>query len=80
LVQIDGVDAPYGIADLNGGVHVEVSTIGLDLAKNVFQVHCAAASEAVLVRKKLRRGQVLRFFGTQPACTVAMEACASSHY
>ena len=58
----------------------KVSTIGLDLAKNVFQVHGADASGAVLVRKKLRRDQVLKFLAAQPACTVAMEACASSHY
>ena len=58
----------------------EVSTIGLDLAKNVFQVHGADASGTVLVRKKLRRDRVLRFLAAQPACTVAMEACASSHY
>jgi transposase len=58
----------------------EVSMIGLDLAKNVFQVHGAAASGAVILRKKLRRDQVLRFFAAQAACTVAMEACASSHY
>jgi transposase len=58
----------------------EVSTIGLDLAKNVFQVHGADASGAVLFRKKLRRHQVLTFFAGQPSCTVAMEACASSHH
>jgi transposase len=58
----------------------EVSTIGLDLAKNVFQMHGADASGAVLFRKKLRRDQVLKFLAAQPACTVAMEACASSHY
>ena len=58
----------------------EVSTIGLDLAKNVFQVHGADASGAVLVRKKLRRDQVLKFLAAQPACAVAIEACASSHY
>ena len=58
----------------------EVSTIGLDLAKNVFQVHGASASGAVLFRKKLRREQVLTFFAGQPRCVVAMEACASAHY
>ena len=58
----------------------EVSTIGLDLAKNVFQVHGANASGAVVFRKKLRRDRVLKFLAAQPACTVAMEACASSHY
>ncbi len=58
----------------------EVSTIGMDLAKSVFQVHGADASGAVVFRKKLRRGQVLSFFAAQPPCTVAMEACSSSHH
>jgi transposase len=58
----------------------EVSIIGLDLAKNVFQMHGADESGAMLFRKKLRRNQVLKFLATQPACTVAMEACASSHF
>src|SRR4051795_3992817 len=58
----------------------EVSTIGLDLAKNVFQAHGASASGAVVFRKKLRRDQVLTFFATQPRCVVAMEACASAHH
>jgi transposase len=58
----------------------EVSTIGLDLAKNVFQSHGANASGAVVFRKKLRRDRVLKFLAGQPACTAAMEACASSHY
>jgi transposase len=58
----------------------EVSTIGLDLAKHVFQAHGASASGAVVFRKKLRREQVLSFFASQPRCRVAMEACASAHY
>lgn len=45
----------------------EVRTIGLDLAKNIFQVHGADASGAVVFRKQLRRGQVLKFFGSLPA-------------
>ncbi len=57
-----------------------VGTIGLDLAKHVFQVHGSSVSGAVIFRKKLRRDQVLKFFATQPASTVAMEACASSHH
>jgi transposase len=52
----------------------------LDLAKSVFQVHGADASGAVLFRRKLRRHQLLTFFAAQRPCTVAMEACASSHY
>lgn len=58
----------------------EVSTIGLDLAKHVFQAHGASASGAVVFRKKLRREQVLSFFAGQPRCLVAMEACASAHH
>jgi transposase len=58
----------------------EVSKIGVDLAKSVFQVHGADASGAVLFRKKLRRHQVLTFFAAQPPCTVAMEACGSAHH
>jgi transposase len=58
----------------------EVSTIGLDLAKHVFQAHGASASGTVMFRRKLRREQVLTFFAGQPPCRVAMEACASAHY
>jgi len=58
----------------------EVSIIGMDLAKNVFQVHGAATDGSVVFRRKLRRGQVLSFFAEQPTCTVAMEACASAHH
>src|SRR5215210_7008528 len=57
----------------------QVSTIGLDLAKSVFQVHGADASGAVVFRKRLRRSQVRPFFAAQPPCTVAMEACGSAH-
>src|SRR6195256_3685455 len=58
----------------------EVSTIGLDLAKYVFQAHGADASGKVVFRKRLRREQVLAFFAGKPACLVAMEACSSAHY
>jgi transposase len=58
----------------------EVTTIGLDLAKAVFQAHGADASGSVIFRKRLRRNQVLSFFSGLPRCLVAMEACASAHY
>src|SRR5579872_2231236 len=58
----------------------EVSTVGLDLAKHVFQAHGADASGAVVFRKKLRRAQVLPFFAALPPCIVAMEACAGAHH
>src|SRR3954469_14391912 len=57
----------------------QVSTVGLDLAKYIFQLHGADSAGAVVFRKKLRRGQLLAFLATLPPCTVAMEACASAH-
>lgn len=57
-----------------------VATIGLDLAKNVFQVHGVDADGFVVVRRKLRRADVLRFFASLPSCLVGMEACASAHH
>jgi transposase len=59
---------------------MQVTTIGLDIAKNVFQVHGIDAAERVVVRKQLRRGQVLAFFKALPPCLVGMEACATAHY
>lgn len=58
----------------------EATTIGLDLAKNVFQAHGASSSGEVVFRRRLRREQVMSFFASQPRCLVAMEACASSHF
>jgi transposase len=59
---------------------MQVTTIGLDIAKNVFQVHGIDATEKVVVRKQLRRGQVMKFFAALSPCLVGMEACASAHY
>jgi transposase len=58
----------------------EVSTIGLDLAKMVFQVRGADVSGAVVFRKTLRRAKVLEFFRDLPRCVVAMEACGGAHH
>lgn len=58
----------------------EVSIVGVDLAKHVFQVHGAAADGRVLFRKKLSRAQFARFMGDVRPCIVAMEACGTSHY
>jgi len=55
-------------------------TIGVDLAKTVFQVHGVDAEGGVIFRRQLRRGQMLPFFNKQPACLVGMEACATSHH
>ena len=59
---------------------MQVTTIGLDIAKNVFQVHGIDAAEKVVVRKQLRRRQMLEFFKALPPCLVGMEACATAHY
>lgn len=58
----------------------EAITIGVDLAKNVFQVHGVDADGAVVVRRQLRRSQMLTFFEKQSPCLVGMEACATSHH
>ncbi|MFQ5567570.1 MAG: IS110 family transposase [Paracoccaceae bacterium] len=59
---------------------MQVTTVGLDLAKNLFQVHGVDVEGNVAVRKKLRRSAVLTFFSELPSCLVGMEACASAHY
>src|SRR6516162_4747742 len=58
----------------------EVTTIGLDLAKHVFQVHGVDAEGATILRKQLRRAQLLAFFSRLPPCLVGLEACATAHY
>jgi transposase len=59
---------------------MQITTIGLDIAKNVFQIHGIDAAEKVVVRKQLRRGQVMKFFAALSPCLVGMEACATAHY
>jgi transposase len=59
---------------------MQITTIGFDLAKNVFQVHGIDATEKVIIRKPLRRGQVIKFFAGLSPCLIGMEACASAHY
>lgn len=58
----------------------KVSIVGLDLGKRVFQVHCVDGSGEVVVRRSLRRRQVLAYFGRLEPCLVGLEACATSHY
>jgi transposase len=59
---------------------MEISTVGLDLAKSIFQVHAVDATGTVVVRKALRRAQVLPFFAKLRPCVVGMEACGTSHH
>jgi transposase len=58
----------------------QITTIGLDLAKQFFQVHAADAEGTPILNRKLRRAEVLRFFERQPACLVGIEACGSAHH
>jgi transposase len=58
----------------------EISIVGLDLAKNVFQVHAIDASGRVVVQRQLRRGALEKFFAQLPPCMVGMEACGSAHH
>ena len=57
-----------------------IKTIGLDIAKSVFQVHFVDADGAVIVHRQLKRRQVTAFFQRLPPCLIGIEACASSHY
>jgi transposase len=58
----------------------QMATIGLDIAKSVFQVHGIGKNGSVVVQRRLRRSQVLGFFSKQSPCVVGIEACASSHF
>ena len=59
---------------------METTTIGLDLAKNVFQVHGVDETDRTVLRKKLRRAEVLSFFGSLPPALVGIEACGGAHH
>lgn len=58
----------------------DIVTVGVDLAKSVFQVHAIDAVGKVVVRRQLRRAELLKFFSSLPPCLVGMEACASAHH
>ena len=57
-----------------------ITTVGFDIAKSVFQVHCVDEQGNVMLRRQLKRRYVLPFFQTLPPCLVGIEACATSHY
>jgi transposase len=59
---------------------MQIATIGVDLAKHVFQLHGVGPDGCVVLRKKLRRAQVMTFFAGLPPCLVGMEACATAHH
>ena len=65
---------------LRGSVTVKITTIGIDLAKAVFQVHGVDGRGKVLVRKQLKRKDVVGFFANLEPCLIGMEACGSAHH
>ena len=69
-----------GDATLRGAARHAITTIGLDLAKRVFQVHCVDADGRVVIRRKLQRAEVADFFAGLPHCLVGIEACATAHH
>jgi transposase len=75
-----GANGVSGESPGTGAIHERDYSIGLDLAKHVFQVHGVDAQGTTVLRKRLRRGQVLAFFSRIPRCVVGLEACATGHY
>jgi len=59
---------------------MNITIVGIDLAKNVFQVHGIDQRGKAVVQKRLRRKQVLMFFAQLPPCLIGMEACGGAHY
>jgi transposase len=59
---------------------MNITTVGIDLAKNVFQVHGVDKRGKASLKKQLKRAQVLPFFANLPPCLIGMEACGSAHY
>ncbi len=58
----------------------EITRVGLDIAKNLFQIHGVDKNEKVLLQKQIRRDKMLAFFANRPRCLIGMEACSGAHY
>jgi transposase len=76
-MDVGAVEAP---TILRSQVMQAITTIGLDIAKSVFQVHGVDAQGNVVFHRQLKRRYVLSFFQKLPPCLVGIEACATSHY
>jgi transposase len=59
---------------------MKITTVGIDLAKSVFQIHGVDERGKAQLRKQLKRSEVLKFFANLPVCLIGMEACGSAHY
>jgi len=80
----DGIDVPEWKCqqplEPEGAPTMQITTIGIDLAKNVFQIHGADQRGKAVLRKQLRRDQVAPFFANLPPCMIGIEACSSAHH
>ena len=77
------LEQPFEGSAVHGKVIADlcsVTTVGLDLAKHVFQVHGVAASGRLVIAKAIRRNKLLEFFASLPACVVGLEASGSAHH
>src|ERR1700710_2930030 len=77
MCQSGSVNQPL---EPRGSVKMKITTIGIDLAKNVFQVHGVNAQGKVMLKKQLKRDQMAAFFANLPPCLIGMEACGSAHH
>src|SRR5690554_8030274 len=77
MCQSGGVVQPL---EPRGASTMKITTIGIDLAKNVFQIHGVDAHSKTVIRKQLKRDQVAPFFANLPTCLIGMEACGSAHH
>ena len=59
---------------------MKITTVGIDLAKSVFQIHGVDARGKAVLREQLKRGEMVNFFVTLPPCLIGMEACSSAHH
>jgi len=59
---------------------MKIATVGIDLAKNVLQIHGVSESGKAVLKKQLKRSQVLEFFGNMEQCLIGMEACGGAHH
>ena len=82
--SLDGIEVPKWkrnvIHSMKGATEMKITTVGIDLAKNVIQVHGMDERGKAVLKKQLKRHQVLPFFGNLAPCRIGMEACGSAHY
>jgi transposase len=77
MCQSGGANQPL---EQTGASEMKVTTLGIDLAKNVFQLHGVNEYGKTVIKKQIRRDQMAEFFANLPACLIGMEACGSAHH